>query len=124
MDKKILHKELSYIICGLCFKTHNEMGAFCSERSYADFLEQLFIDNGIPYTREAAIVTSFAGEKTGRNIPDFVVDDTIVVDLKAKKIVTRDDYYQMKRYLTLLKKDLGMIINFRQRLLSPKRILN
>ncbi len=38
---KIIHKELSYRINGLLFKTHKELGRFCRERQYADKFEEL-----------------------------------------------------------------------------------
>jgi hypothetical protein len=44
--------------------------------------------------------------------------------LKAKPIISKDDYFQMRRYLVSYKKKLGLVINFRQVYLRPKRILN
>ena len=41
-----------------------------------------------------------------------------------EKLVTKEDYYQMKRYLTVCDKKLGIIINFRQKYLTPKRVIN
>jgi len=48
----------------------------------------------------------------------------VIVDLKAKRIIAKDDYYQIKRYLAAYKKELGIIINFREYYSNPKRILN
>ena len=121
---KILYPELSYKVCGLCFDIHNKLGRFRNERSYADALEQTFKDNGIKYSREHALEPSFIGEAERRNIPDFIVEDSVVVDLKAKRIVSKEDYYQMKRYLVSSNKKLGLVVNFRSKYLSPKRVLN
>ncbi|OGF62932.1 hypothetical protein A2926_02425 [Candidatus Giovannonibacteria bacterium RIFCSPLOWO2_01_FULL_44_40] len=123
MDK-VLYPELSYKVCGLCFKIHNDLGQFRSEKSYADALEEVLKLAGISYRREQSLGASFAGENDRRNIPDFIIEDKIVVDLKAKRIVSKEDYYQMKRYLVASDKKLGLIVNFRQKYLSPKRILN
>jgi len=124
MNEKIIQKELPYKICGLCFKTQNELGRFRSERTYADYIEKLLIINNIAFKREET-VGSFAEEKINRrNIPDFIIDDKILLDLKAKDLVTRDDYYQMKRYLSASNLKLGLIVNFRQEHISPKRVLN
>lgn len=49
---KILHAELSYKITGLCFKAHNELGRFCSERQYADKLEELLNEAQVKYQRK------------------------------------------------------------------------
>ena len=120
----VLYPELSYKICGLCFNAHNKLGRYLKEKQYADYLEQLFKDNNIKYVREKALLAAFEGEKPGRNIPDFIIEDTIILDLKAKYIVTKDDYFQMQRYLNSYNKKLGLIINFRRKYLAPKRIIN
>lgn len=51
MDK-ILHKDLSYKINGLLFKTHKELGQFRNEKQYADYFESLLKREGIKYERE------------------------------------------------------------------------
>lgn len=121
---KILYPELSYLICGLCFKVHNELGSFLSEKQYGDALENLFKINNINYSRESELPIIFEGEKSGHNITDFVIDNKIILEIKAKNMVTRDDYYQIKRYLISAKKELGILVNFRRNTLQPKRILN
>jgi GxxExxY protein len=122
---KIIYPELSYIICGLCFRVHNELGRFRNEKQYADALEALLKKkNDLEYKRETALSSSFSGEKPRRNIPDFIIEDKIVLDLKAKSQITKEDYYQMQRYLVSSNKKLGIIVNFRRINLQPKRILN
>ena len=80
--------------------------------------------NKLIYKRENALLPSFEGEKGRRNVPDFIIDDKIVIDLKAKRMIGKEDYYQMLRYLSSSKKRLGIIVNFRQRYLQPKRVIN
>ena len=123
MSDRVIYKELSYIICGICFKTHNELGRFRSEKTYGDYLEQQFIELKMNYKREFPIPPSFKGEHIRRNIVDFIVEDKIILDLKAKLIISKNDYFQMKRYLQAMNKSLGLIVNFRQLHLYPKRIL-
>lgn len=121
---KVLYPELSYLINGLCFKAHNELGPFLNEKQYGDALENLLKINNVNYTRENEIPIFFEGEKQRRSITDFIIDNKVVLEIKAKNIVTRDDYYQIKRYLISAKKELGILVNFRRRTLQPKRILN
>ncbi len=123
-NKDVVQPELSYLIYGFCFKVHNQLGKFRNEKQYADALEQLFKINQIPYEREKRLPESFDGEKSSRNIVDFLIDDTIVLELKAKRIITTEDYYQTKRYLVSCNKKLAIIVNFRQQYLMPKRVLN
>ena len=55
---------------------------------------------------------------------DFIIEDKIIIELKAKPFITKNDYYQTRRYLELLNLELGIIVDFRQKYLKPKRILN
>lgn len=120
----LFYPELSYTLYGLFFETHNELGRYCNEQQYADYLETLFQKKHLRYMRESPLIKSFEGEQPRRNIPDFIFENTIVVDLKAKRLITREDYFQMKRYLASSQKKLGIIVNFHQKILTPKRILN
>ncbi len=120
---KILYPELSYLIYGFCFKIHNELGRYRNEKQYADAFENLLIKNQIKYEREKKSLPSFEGENANRNIPDFIINDKIIVDFKAKKVIIKMDYYQMKRYLISFQKELGLIINFREYHLKPRRVL-
>ena len=121
---KVICPELSYKITGLLFKVHNELGRYRNEKQYTDRLEQLLKDDKIIYKREGTLPRSFKGEKINRNISDFIIDNKIIVDIKAKRWITKDDYFQMKRYLASSKKELGIIVNFRSKYINPKRILN
>ncbi len=123
-NKNIFYPKLSYTIYGLLYKTHNSLGRFKNEKQYADALEQLLKENNICYKREKALPQSFVGEKSKRNIPDFIIEDKIILDIKAKRLITKEDYYQMRRYLSSYKRKLGIIINFRNLSISPKRVLN
>lgn len=119
-DIEVLYPELSYIINGLCFEVHNKLGRFSREKQYSDELERKLIEKNIKYEREKRILDKDAF--TG-NILDFVIENSIIIDLKAKKFITKEDYYQMQRYLKTLNKKLGLIINFQDKFIKPKRIL-
>lgn len=123
-DNKILHAKLSYQITGVLFKVHNALGRFCNEKQYADALECSFRESGINFKREQELEKSFEAEQAGRNRVDFLIEDEIVLEIKAKRIIERRDYFQMKRYLVAGNKKLGILVNFQQRYLSPKRVLN
>jgi len=124
INKNILYPELSYKVCGLCFYIHNKLGRYLNEKQYGDAFEKLLKESKIKYAREKSLPPSFSGEKERRNIPDFLINDKIIVDLKAKDFIEKEDYFQMRRYLVSCNKELGLIINFRQKYLYPKRILN
>ena len=122
MDK-ILHKELSYRITGLLYMAQKELGRFCRERQYADYFENLLSQAKINYKREFEI-KNFNSNSPGGNKVDFLIDDKIIIDLKAKNFIKKEDYFQMQRYLKAANLELGLIVNFRSSHLKPKRVLN
>lgn len=122
--KDVVYPELSYKINGILFSAHNQLGQFCNEKQYCDFIEKQLKDAGLDYEREKIIPSSFESEFKGRNKVDFLVEDKIILETKAKRIVTNEDYYQVKRYLGAFNKKLGILVNFRKKYITPKRILN
>lgn len=122
--EKIIYPELSYKINGILFAVHNELGQFCNEKQYCDFLESYLKKFNLKYEREKVLPPSFENEASGRNKIDFLIEDKIILEVKAKKFIVNEDYYQIKRYLTALNKKLGILINFRRKYITPKRILN
>lgn len=120
---KIIHPELSYKINGICFAVHNERGQYCNEKQYADTIEEYLKKIGLPYQRELLLDNIYVG-LPGRHRVDFLVANKIVLEIKAKRAIVPEDYYQVKRYLVALDKKLGILINFRSKYIYPKRILN
>ena len=123
-NEKLVYPELSYQINGILFTTQNELGRFCNEKQYGDAVERLLKENNIKYEREKELPKSFDGEQGRRNIVDFLIEDKILLELKAKRITSKEDYYQVRRYLESLNLKLGLLVNFRDRYLKPKRVLN
>lgn len=123
MKKEIVHKELSYKINGLCFQVQNELGRFCREKQYADRLEELLKISVLQYNREFEL-TDLEQQSPKGNRVDFLIEDKIILDAKAKSFITKDDYFQMQRYLKGADLRLGLIVNFRSPHLKPKRVVN
>lgn len=115
---EVLYPELSYKIVGLSFEVHNELGQFAREKQYADLLERKLKIENVPYKREPIIGDS-------GNIADFIVggNGEILLELKAIRIVGRAQYNQIQNYLQRSHIKLGILINFADKYLRPKRIL-
>lgn len=114
--KEPIYKDLSYIISGVLFSAHNELGSYAREKQYGNAVARIFKEKNIGFDREVAIANS-------GNIVDLIVDNKIAIEFKAKRILTKEDYYQMQRYLQESPLKLGILVNFRDKLIKPKRII-
>lgn len=121
MRNKIIYPELSYKITGILFKAHNELGRYCKEKQYQDIIEELFKKENVNFGREKEILVS---EDVCGNKADFIIENKIILECKAKPFITKQDYYQLLRYLKASNMRLGLLVNFRNRFLKPRRILN
>jgi GxxExxY protein len=114
--QQLLYPELSYEITGILFSAHNDLGRYAREKQYGDLLESKFKENALAYEREYRIGDS-------GNIVDFLVDGKILLELKAKRLITKENYYQTQRYLQETGISLGLLINFRNEYLVPRRVV-
>ena len=119
---KILYRDLSYRINGLLFDVHNALGRFCREKQYGDALEHLLKESNVAFEREKSIPLPLVNNSE-TNKADFVIENSIHLELKAKPMITKEDYAQIQRYLQAGKIKLGLLINFRSKYLKPIRII-
>jgi GxxExxY protein len=121
--RKLLHGELSYRITGILFKVHQRLGRFCTERQYANVFEQAMKNAEIQYQRETLLPVDTEWGKIYGNKADFIIDNKILIEIKTKPFITKTDYFQTRRYLAAARLELGLLVNFRNKFLKPKRIL-
>lgn len=114
--RELIYQELTYAIRGVLFAVHNELGSYAREKQYADVAKRIFKEKGVPYKREVKIGDS-------NNIIDGIVANKVLLEFKAKRLLTKDDYYQVQRYLQETGLKLGILVNFRDKLIKPKRII-
>ncbi len=120
--EKIIYRELCYRLNGLLFKIHNELGRYCREKQYADALEKSLRESSLRFVREKALPLEQI-DNQGTNRVDFDIEGKMLLDLKAKPTIVKEDYYQMQRYLRAVGYKLGLIINFRNQHLKPLRVI-
>lgn len=116
MKQDLIYSDLTFVINGILFSTHNELGRYAKEKQYGDVVERLLREKNLIFVREVKIGNS-------RNILDFVVEEKLALELKAKRIITKEDYYQTQRYLQETGLRLGILVNFRDKYIKPKRII-
>ncbi|MBI4993175.1 MAG: GxxExxY protein [Candidatus Magasanikbacteria bacterium] len=113
---ELIYPELSYKITGILFTAHNEVGPYAREKQACDVIERLLQESKIKHRRECRVGDS-------GNITDFIIDNKIVLEAKSKRVLTRNDYEQIQRYLQETQLKLGILVNFRNQYLKPIRIV-
>ncbi|RAJ14626.1 GxxExxY protein [Olleya aquimaris] len=120
----LIYKEDAYKIIGICMEVHRELGKGFSEMVYGDALEIEFIDNNIKYSRETKYDITYKGNLLPHKYKaDFIIDDKIVLEIKAISTLTDSHVKQTLNYLAVSKLKLGLLINFGEDSLKYKRIV-
>ncbi len=124
MSTKLLFKETSYSIIGACMEVHNELGKGFQEIVYGDALEVEFKKQNVKYSREEGFEIFYKGVKLPRLYrPDFVISDSIILEIKAIEYLTSGHLKQTLNYLATSKLRLGLLVNFGEDSLKYKRVI-
>lgn len=120
----LYYRDESYYIIGLCMDVHNELGKGFSEAVYSDALEFEFKSHGVPYKREVRYAINYKGIILPHQyVADFVIEDKIILELKAIEKLASPHTKQVLNYLAAAKLKLGLLINFGEDSLIYKRIV-
>jgi GxxExxY protein len=109
----ILYEELSEAIIGAAIEVHRHTGPGLLESAYLRFLCHELMLRNIPFEPEIALPVEYKGVRLecGYRM-DLVVDNKIVVELKAVETVLEVHEAQLPTYLKLSGKRVGLLINF------------
>lgn len=123
MEHYLLKTETHEII-GRCMEVHNELGCGFSEIVYKDALEYEFKKNGILFEREVRYQVRYKDTILSHLFfADFVVYDSIILEVKAVSDLIDQHFEQTINYLTVSGMEVGLLINFRKPKLQYKRII-
>ena len=118
------YNKLTYEIIGAAFDVHKELGMGFLEAVYQDALEIEFQLLNIPYQREVPYQVIYKGQRLNRRyVADFIMYDSIVLELKAQEFLVRANHSQVVNYLKASKHKVGLLINFGEKSLVYKRFI-
>jgi len=105
--------EISEKIIGASIEVHRILGPGLLESVYEEALSHELYLMRIKYIRQQAVPIPYKEIWLGTDLRlDLLVEEKVIVDLKAKEIVTAIDRQKLLTYLRLSNKKLGLIINF------------
>jgi GxxExxY protein len=103
---------LSNSVIGAFFSVYNDLGYGLPECIYGRALAILLRERGIHAAREAPIEVWYHGQCIGAYRADLIVDDTIVVELKAGPMLAPGAKAQLINYLRTSKLEVGLLFYF------------
>lgn len=121
---QIIHKDESFQIMGILFDVHNNLGEGFSEIVYKDALEYEFKKLNIPFESEKEYVVQYKDIILNHKFyADFVVYDTIILELKSCEKLDSKHTAQCINYLKVSSNKLAILANFNNKSLEYKRIV-
>ncbi len=122
-ETSYLYKDLSYKMFGICMEVHREYGSVHNERIYHKVLEEKLKLKNINFVSQPKIViySKETGNEIGYYVPDLVIEDKIVVELKATPMVFKKHEIQLSEYIKISEYELGYLFNFGLKSLYFKR---
>ena len=118
------YEQLTERIIGCAIEVHKKLGPGFLESIYENaFIIELQKQN-LQVERQREVVIKYDSVEIGRHRLDLIIDDTIVVELKAIKNVEDVHFAIVKSYLKALGKEHGLIINFSKQVIEVKRVIH
>lgn len=109
----LLYKDECYAIQGAIFEVYREKGCGFLEAVYQECLEIEFRERNIPAVSQPLIPMSYKGVRlTQVFVPDFLLHDKIILELKAVKQIADPHRAQVMNYLKAGNFRLAMLVNF------------
>ena len=103
---------MKYDIEKMMGEVYSELGPGYSERVYHNAVEVILRENKIPYESERHILVRFRGHVVGQLRADIIIDNSIILELKAIKSLTDGMELQAQKYLDLTGLRLAYLVNF------------
>ncbi len=127
-EKRIItpYDDLTYQIIGYAMAVHRRRGPGCREDTYQRDLEVHFTEGELAHVSQKVIEVYDSAQGNvlvGYYIPDFIVADVVVVEIKALAGLDNTHIAQVIGYMAVTGCPVGLLINFGARSLQWRRIL-
>ena len=105
-------KLISEQVISCAFEVSNTLGAGFVEKVYENALCVEFDKAGIPFCRQQRYEVRYKNENIGNYIADIVVDNQLLIELKALSCVGKEHDAQVMNYLRASGLTVGLLLNF------------
>ncbi len=108
----ILHKELTGSILKLFYEVYNELGYGFLEKVYQNALYNELKNNGFDVESQKQIKVYYKNVEVGEYYADLIVNDKVILELKATESITEAHEFQLLNYLKSKNIEVGLLLNF------------
>ncbi|NVN91790.1 MAG: GxxExxY protein [Desulfuromonadales bacterium] len=120
----MIHQSLTEKILKVCFEVSNELGCGFLESVYQKALLIALGEAGLKVQSQPPLKVMFRGQTVGDFFPDIVVEDVVLLKLKAVKSLMPEHLAQVMNYLKVTGLEVGFLINFGNPKLEYRRFGN
>jgi GxxExxY protein len=114
-NKPLLHGDTTASIIDSFFAVHKELGFGFREYIYSRALQRLLVAKGHKVEREVRVLVYFRGEPLAYERMDMLVDDTVVIENKAREPLDSDAQGQLFAALAATNLEVGLLLHFGKR---------
>ncbi len=118
-----MSETVSQRVIRCAFDVSNTLGAGFLEKVYENALCVELEKNGLKFQSQKPIVVNYKGIQVGEYIADIVVEDKLLLELKALAILCSSHDAQVMNYLKATNLSVGLLLNFGRPKLDVKRIV-
>lgn len=111
-DKTLLDEALTEKVIGVFFEVYNELGYGFLENVYEKAMSVALRDVGLQVSSQVPINVHFRGTVIGEYRADLVVENRLILELKAVSEITSVHETQLVNYLKATQIPLGLLLNF------------
>ena len=112
MQEEYLHSELTEQIIKAFYAVYNTLGYGFLEKVYENAMYLELQSMGLQVVRQNPITVSYQGQEVGQYFADLLVEDSVIVELKAAETICKEHEYQLINYLKATHIEVGLLLNF------------
>jgi len=120
--EKLNDRDLSERVIGAAIEVHKTLGPGFLESFYEEALCLELSSLNIPFDRQKAIEITYKSQKIGEHRLDLLIDDRLVVELKAVQSLEAIHFSTVRSYMKALGVESGVILNFSTMPITIKRV--
>jgi len=120
----MIHEDITEKILKACFDVSNELGNGFLESVYEKALVIVLAEMGLKVQTQIPLKVMFRGRTVGEFFPDIIVEELVIVELKAVKALAPEHLAQVMNYLKATGIEVGLLVNFGSAKLEYRRFGN